>query len=1125
MDNEFGNKIIEESAKFDKKILTESNCFRLIQTNNRKYCYNERYRLRRGIMEKKHLDFYQNLFDYATISLIVVDSNTCKIVDINKSACLFYGYAKKEIVGLQIQDIESMSDCGFSSEQMKSGTTYMKYHKQKDGTLIPVEIIVSIIKYGEASYRIYTVKSVKDILEMNDSYNRSLFEESPVSLWVEDFSGVVEYLNNLKKKDIKDFPLYLDQHPEVFVECISLLRIVDVNQATLKMYLASSIKDLIDNLHIVMQEDAIFQVKQTLIALYEEQTQFNQEGTNYRLNGERMDVAMSWMISSNSMEAYKNVIVSFLDLTEIKKVQADLAESEQLFKGVFQQSSEGIEIVDCEGHIIEWNTALERLTGAMRSECLGKIFWKVEQQISSSDQTVQDYIEERGRGFLEVLNNSDEYEIPKTWEYIWITRDAQQRYIHIATFQINTKRGRMLVFLFNDISASKRSQLLTTTILEITKAVNSTPNLIELFRSIHQSLSKLINVDNFYIAYCNPEQKIITLPYYVDENDNDSSPIEADNRFSLTARVIAAGEPMLFSQEEMEEQRMNGGSIGSYSKVWVGVPLKIDQKVIGAVVVQSYHNPHQYNLNDMRLLESVSEQMAIAIQKKKVEEEINILAQGIEQSAEGVVIMNTMGQIQYLNSSYEIMSGYNREELIGKYIMEVPTAMKPMDKDGSFWDTVVRGEMWKGKISNIHKLGKIYTMDVMVSPIMNTEGTVISLVAGCHDITLDLEREQRMRQMQKMESLGTFAGGIAHDFNNILSAIIGYTELALEDISDNSLPASNLTEVLHSANRAKEIIHQILGFSRKEDSKPCITSLQATVKEAIKLLKAIIPKTITIRETYSNCDDQIMAVPGQIHQIIMNLGTNAAHSMKNKSGIINVEIQSWDLGKDISITYPELASPHCYALTFSDTGHGIPHELTEKIFDPYFTTKPPSEGNGLGLSIVNNIMRSHSGSVRVDSKEGKGTTFTLLFPRLEDSLISDIPIAQDQEVRGTERILFVDDEAYLVNIAEQYLARQGYQVTGYTDSMEAWDDFVTHPEAYDLIISDTSMPSLTGIELSRKAIQLRSDIRIVLVTGFSNIVSADQAKEIGVSGFLLKPYKNRELAETIRTTLDGKVQQ
>jgi PAS domain S-box-containing protein len=1068
-------------------------------------------------------DFYQNLFDHAANALIIIDAKSCQIVDVNQGACKFYGYTKKEIVGKPIQEIESMSDCGIPSESMKPNTTYMKYHKQKDGTIIPVELSLTNAQFENQHYRIYSVRSVKDILSLNESYYRSLFEQSPVSLWVEDFSGVVEYLNRIKENQISDFTSYLDEHPEITSDCIRLLKILDVNQATLKMYGARNMKDLIDNMHIILQEDAILQVKKTLIALYEGRKQYSQQGSNYRLNGERMDISMSWMISSDHADAYKNVIVSFLDLTEIKKVQAELSESEQLFKGVFQQSSEGIEIVDSEGCIIEWNTAMEELTGVTRSECLGKLFWEVEKKISSASKEVQSLIDKRGHEFIDKLNNSDAYENPDAWEYNWLTKDGQQRFIHITTFQIHTQRGRMLVFLFNDISASKRTQLLTSIIHEVTKAVNTTQNQYELFKSIHQSLAKLINVDNFYIAFYNKEKNLITLPYFVDEIDSDSSPIKANSKKSLTAQVIAAGIPMLLNQHEIEERNNRGESLGINAKVWVGVPLKVDHKVIGAVAVQSYRNPHQYTLNDMKLLESVSEQIAIAIQKKKAEEEINILAQGIEQSAEGVVIMNRDGQIEYLNSSYEKMSGYSREELIGNSIMKIPVALKPMDNASSFWNTVLDGNIWKGKISNIHKEGKVYTMDVIVSPIMNTEGKVISLVAGCHDITVDLEREQRMRQMQKLESLGTFAGGIAHDFNNILSAIIGYTELALEDVPDNSVPANNLNEVLHSANRAKEVIHQIMGFSRKEDSKACVTSLQTNVKEAVKLLKAIIPKNIIIREKYSNCEDQIMAVPGQIHQIIMNLGTNAAHSMKNKSGSITVEVQTWDLEQDFISSYPELVSPNCYAVVFSDTGHGIPNMVLEKIFDPYFTTKPPSEGNGLGLSIVNNIMRSHSGSIRVDSVEGKGTTFTLLFPRLEESVISEIPIIPDQEVRGSERILFVDDEAYLVNIAEQYLARQGYLIRGYTDSIEAWEDFASQPELYDLIISDTSMPGMTGVEIARKALELRPDMRIVLMTGFSNAITADQAKEIGITDFLLKPYKNKELAELIRKTLDRSI--
>ncbi len=511
---------------------------------------------------------------------------------------------------------------------------------------------------------------------------------------------------------------------------------------------------------------------------------------------------------------------------------------------------------------------------------------------------------------------------------------------------------------------------------------------------------------------------------------------------------------------------------------------------------------------------------AIAMQKKIADEEIHSLAQGIEQSSEGVVILNIEGHIQYVNASYEKISGVSREKLIGSYFTSIPTPTSSPEKTDIFWVTVLSGKTWKDRITNHHPDCHDYTVEIIVSPIYDLKGNITSLLAGCHDITKELEREQSMIQMQKLESIGSFVGGIAHDFNNILSAIIGNTELAVEDVPTSSPTYSKLRDILFSANRGKEVIQQLVAYSRKEESKAIVTDLQTNIREALKLLKAVIPRSIKITDKLCFCEDKIMAVPGQIHQIIMNLGINSANSMKLASGTIDVTLEKEDINPNTIGNYPELTSIHCYKMTFADSGCGIQPDVLEHIFDSYFTTKPHNESTGLGLSIISNIVKTHEGAIRVESKVGVGTKFTILFPRFEPFIENELFAIKPQITGNSERILFVDDESGLVDIASQYLNKQGYLVKGFTDSKEALANFENNPTSYDLIITDAAMSGLTGMELAERIIGIRPDIPIILATGMIEQITTEEAGSLGIRNILMKPYNTRNLVEQIRKTLD-----
>ncbi|MGD9210709.1 MAG: ATP-binding protein, partial [Desulfobacteraceae bacterium] len=381
--------------------------------------------------------------------------------------------------------------------------------------------------------------------------------------------------------------------------------------------------------------------------------------------------------------------------------------------------------------------------------------------------------------------------------------------------------------------------------------------------------------------------------------------------------------------------------------------------------------------------------------------------------------------------------------------------------------------------------------------------------------------EQQLRQAQKMEAIGTLAGGIAHDFNNILSAIIGFTELTLEDIGTDDILKDNLQEVLIACGRAKDLISQILTFSRhsEKELKPIILSTVA--KEIAKLLRATLPSTIEIKQIFST-DKKILGDATQLHQLIMNLSTNAAHAMQKSGGILSLSIMEINTDMDAASHLTELQPGKHLKLEISDTGHGISKSLIERIFDPFFTTKKQGEGTGLGLSVVHGIVRSHHGAIRVESQEGVGTSFRVYFPITESSEINQKEM-ETQLLGGKEHILMVDDELSLVKIGSRMLKRMGYKVTSTNNSLEALELFHKRPNHYDLILSDLTMPYLTGEKLAAEITKIRPDIPIIICTGFSAAVDLSEAVVSGIRAIVKKPIEKHQLAKTIRLALEGKL--
>jgi PAS domain S-box-containing protein len=623
-----------------------------------------------------------------------------------------------------------------------------------------------------------------------------------------------------------------------------------------------------------------------------------------------------------------------------------------------------------------------------------------------------------------------------------------------------------------------------------------------------------------------------------DVDANQSLPVEESDALSLdiVRYVDRTGEPVVIHKATENSQFYTDPHVLEHRpKSILCMPILLKDKITGVLYLENNLANNVFTRERIEILNILLAQAAISLEnallyenlkkevavRKQAEERLLHLATALEQAAEAILITDMGGTITYANPVCEEIFGYNQEEIIGKNTRIFRSGQQGQGFFEDIWKIISCGKIWSGRMSSKKKDESIRELEVTASPIKDREGNIISFVSVSRDVTHEIEMEKELRQAQKMEAMGTLAGGIAHDFNNILTAIMGYSELATSQSHPESPIHQNLEQVIASAKRAKDLVRQILAFSRKTDQEARPVQLQIIVKEALKMLRASLPATIEIQVDIEDVSGYVEADPTQIQQVVVNLCTNSAQSMES-GGVLMVRLEDYIVAGKNHHLYPEVIPGQYLRFIVRDNGEGIDNMIIERIFEPFFTTKEPGKGTGMGLAMVHGIVKRCKGAIRVASEPGQGTEFCVLFPIYEGKLPEEEKPSSVNASPGLERIMFVDDEKTLVTLMEDGLQRIGYQMHTETDSNTALKVFKQDPDKFDLVITDRTMPKLTGIELSKALIQIRPDIPIILYSGLMEELSPEMLQAAGIRCSLSKPLMLKQLAEAIRQVLDNK---
>lgn len=562
----------------------------------------------------------------------------------------------------------------------------------------------------------------------------------------------------------------------------------------------------------------------------------------------------------------------------------------------------------------------------------------------------------------------------------------------------------------------------------------------------------------------------------------------------------------------------------------IALPLIESKQAYGALVIFD-EKANAFDHEEAQLLEELAGDLSYGIRAIRIKAERSrevderlMLATVMDQTSDGVITFDAHSTIQYINPSFEELCGVPANEAIGISIHDFECSQR----NPAFYRAILKvfetNKVRFGHFINKKRDGTEYDIDARIAPVFGDNGQVVRYVATIRDVSQEVKLQRQLRQAQKMEALATLSGGIAHDFNNILAIIITNVEMTLEDIEASS-PLRNALTLVHKAGlRGKTLVKQFLTISRQNEQPQKPVDLSAVVDECLQLLRATLPTTIELRQHMEDNMGMISADPTQMNQVIMNLCTNSRDAMLDRGGVLDISLNAVELRENEVRQYPGLKPGRYVKVLVADTGSGMSREVLDRIFDPFYSTKKQGKGTGLGLSIAHGIIKNHGGNISVNSIQGVGTTFTILLPQIDLDSGNVLEVEQKATVSGHGHILFVDDETDYVSGMKVTLERAGYSVTAETDCRRTLELIKQNPDLYDVLITDQTMPHMTGVNLAKEAFKVRPDLPVILCSGSSpdtvSAISPENAKAAGISRVLMKPVERDEITEVIRELMN-----
>lgn len=501
----------------------------------------------------------------------------------------------------------------------------------------------------------------------------------------------------------------------------------------------------------------------------------------------------------------------------------------------------------------------------------------------------------------------------------------------------------------------------------------------------------------------------------------------------------------------------------------------------------------------------------------RAEEEKILLVTAVDQAVDMIIMTDDSGKILYVNPSFEVSTGYQHMEVFGRHLSFLESHSDPCGSIAKMMETILTGREWSGTLSLNRKDGSQLEVEASISPIRNEHGVITNFVSVQHDVSREVELRHQLEEARKLESIGALAGGIAHDFNNLLTPIIGYSELTMDYVESNPLALQNLQRILKTANRAKALVKQILTFSLQGTQPIAPIYIQPVIREALRLLKVSMPDSIEVRLDIEEDCGMVFGEATQMHQVLMNLLMNAVDAMEGEKGVLTIALDEVFLvKKDMARLKVNLPPNRYVRISVKDTGKGMDPATKERIFEPYFTTKDPGKGTGMGLSVLYGIVIGYGGDIRIESEPGMGTEFSIYLPKVERS-----PQIEAVDPPKKANIMYVDDDALIADLVRNMLEGLGYYATIENTGESALATFKRDPDAFDCIITDYTMPGMNGRFLAEEIHHVRADIPVLLCSGFSEPYTDQEKSKNVFHGIILKPIAVDALAEAIEKALSG----